>query len=150
MRVTESAYLLLYIDTFTVKQRLATNVSCNREPELRLINSSKDVLEYMDALYSKEVKSQNTVKEPFPDNLASLFQRVQNLFTREVARVSKSVDYFKREELVQRFQSIFECETAAEDRLDWLVGGAPTSRGRSAAVPEAGGAGEAIGETLSM
>lgn len=84
-------YSLLYAESQTLMQRMATVVSRDGEMEQCLIKASKDVLEYMDVLLAKAVKSQNTFRESFRGSCASLVQWFQTLFTQEVAAVSKSV-----------------------------------------------------------
>lgn len=114
VRVAESKYLLLYEETQTLKQRLATCVFCDGEIEQRVINARKNVLRYMDALHSKVVMSQNTVRESFCGSFATPFQRLQTFFTQEVAPVSKFVDYSRFEVLIELCESISECETASK------------------------------------
>lgn len=62
VRGAASKYSPLYDELQTMKQRLYRSVSCDREMEQRLINTSKDVLENMDVVHLKVVKSQNTVR----------------------------------------------------------------------------------------
>lgn len=50
-------YSLLYDDAQTLKQQLATGVSCNGKMEQSLIYANMNVLGYMDALYLKAAKS---------------------------------------------------------------------------------------------
>lgn len=75
-RAAESKYLLLYDEAQTLKQQLTTRVCCNGEMEQRLINANKNALGYMNALYSKTVKSQITVRELFLGRFASFAQRL--------------------------------------------------------------------------
>lgn len=56
VRIAESKYSLLYDETQTLKQRLATDMFCDGEREQRLINASKHDLRYMDTLHAKPVK----------------------------------------------------------------------------------------------
>lgn len=58
----------------------------------RLINTRKIELEYIDALHSKAVNSQNFARESFRGSFTSLVQRVETLFTQDLTAVSKSVD----------------------------------------------------------
>lgn len=66
-----------------------------------LINVSNDVFEYMDALFSKAVKSRIIVRESFRCSFALFVKQLQTLFKQEVALVSKSVDDFWRDPLIE-------------------------------------------------
>lgn len=89
----------------------------------RFINAIVDVLEYMDLLYSKTVKSQNTVGLSFCRILTLLIIRPEALFTQEVSAFSISDDNLGCDTLIKLHGSIFKWEAAAKSWLDMLVGG---------------------------
>lgn len=126
--VAESKYLLLYDEAQT------TGISCDGEMKQLLINTSRDVLRYMDGHHSKAVKSKNTFTESFRGSIASLVQLVHILFTKEIA---KSVGDAGREGMIEIRESIIECEAAAKHRLGRLVGGDLASSRTGAAIPVA-------------
>lgn len=78
---------------------------------------------FMDVFHSKLVKSQNTIRDLFRDNFASLVQRLRTIFTSEAAPVSQPVDDTGREPIIELHESISECEAAGKARLYRLVGG---------------------------
>lgn len=139
----KSKYSLLYDEAQKLGLQLATDVSSTAEMKQRLINARKDVLGYMDALHLKAVMSQNTIKESFCGNFASLVQRLQTVFMLEVAAVPKSAIDSGREALIHLRRSILKREMAAMDWLDRLIGGGGASPETGAAVPEAGRTGGA-------
>lgn len=145
VRVAEFKYWISCNESLTLKQELAMGISCGAEIEQLLMNGSKVVLGYMDALHLKAVKSQNTVRESFRGSFAPLVQRLQTSFTQEVAVASRVVDDSGCEALIGHCGRISECEAAVKGRLDKLEGGDRASPGTSAAVPEAGGIGGASG-----
>lgn len=73
VRVSKPKYLLLCDETQTPKQISATDISFGGEMEQRSINSCKDVLEYMDVLLQKALKSQNTLRKLFVVDSHSFF-----------------------------------------------------------------------------
>lgn len=100
MRVSEASSLLLYDESQTLKQQLATGASCDAEMEQSSVNASKNVLRYMDALHSMAAKSRNTIRESFCGSFASLVWQLQTLLKQEVAAVSKLVDDYVREIMI--------------------------------------------------
>lgn len=113
MRVAESKYLLLDDEALTLKYRLATGVFCNVEMKECVNSAGKDVLDYMNTLHSKGVKSQNTVRKLFCGNLALLVHWLQTLFTQKVSVVFISVDNAGCEASFKLSGSICDYEVAA-------------------------------------
>lgn len=104
----ESKYLLLLDEAQSLKQRMATGVSCDAEMEKRLVTTDKNVLGYMDVLHSKAAKFENTDSESFRGSFESLYQRFQTLLTQEVAAIFKSVEDSDSEGLTEFCGSISE------------------------------------------
>lgn len=85
-----------------------------------MINAIKNVLEYVDALHSKVIKTLNTTRESFRGSFSSHVQREQILFTLEVAAVSKPFVNSVGEILLKLRERILECEAVAKVRFIFL------------------------------
>lgn len=135
MHVAESKYSLFNDQTQTLKQQLETNISCNREMEQRSINASKVVLEHMDALHPKALKSRITIKESYSGCFSSLASRLQTILTQKVAAVSKSINAFC-ETVIEFWGSISKCEAVTKAQLERLAGGASDSQKQESWTPK--------------
>lgn len=113
VRVAESEYLHLYDETKKLMQRLGAGFFCAGEMVQRLISASDNVLGCRDVIHVKAAKSRNTVMGLLLGNFASFVQRLQTLFTQEIAEISKSFHDSGHEPLSMVCESIFECEAAA-------------------------------------
>lgn len=80
VRGAKSKYLLLHNKSWILKQRLATDVSCNGNMKQRFSNTSENVLELVDTFFfANPLKSQNTVKKSFSSSFVLLIHQLQAL-----------------------------------------------------------------------